>query len=180
MNREEAVAIAGRIGSGKTTLASILADRLQCPAASFGSYVHSVALQRGLDTADRASLQDLGEDLIGEGWHSFCRSVLTHAGYVSGAVVVDGVRHVAAITTIRELVAPTPCRLVAVGVRDERRAERLRRRGVTPEAAEAADAHAGESEVQQVIEHAEFVVHEEDDPSDAADKVLQWLSAHGS
>lgn len=180
MNREQAVAIAGRIGSGKTTLASVLADRLDCPVAGFGSYVRSVALQRGLDTADRASLQDLGEDLIGEGWQSFCRSVLNHGGYVSGAVVVDGIRHVAAITTIRELVAPTPCRLIAVGVRDENRAERLRLRGVTPEAVEAADAHAGESEVQQVIEHANFVVDEEDDPGDAADRVLRWLSAHGS
>lgn len=176
MNREEAVAIAGRIGSGKTTLASVLADRLQCPMASFGSYVRSVALQRGLDPADRAALQDLGEELIGEGWHSFCRSVLNHGGYVSGAVVVDGIRHVAAITTIRELVAPTPCRLVAVRARDESRAERLRLRGVTLQAAQAADAHVGESEVHQVIDHAEFVVDEQD-PSEAADRVLTWLSA---
>lgn len=179
MNREEAVAIVGRIGSGKTTLASILADRLQCPMASFGSYVRSVALQRGLDPADRAALQDLGEELIGEGWHSFCCSVLNHGGYVSGAVVVDGIRHVAAITTIRELVAPTPCGLVAVRARDESRAERLRRRGVTPEAAHAADAHVGESELHQVIEHAEFVVDEQD-PSEAADRVLTWLSADGT
>ena len=179
MNPEQAVAIAGRIGSGKTTLASILADRLQCPVASFGSYVRSVALQRGLDPADRSALQDLGEELIGEGWHSFCRSVLNHGGYVSGAVVVDGIRHVAAITTIRELVTPTPCRLVAVSVRDESRTERLRPRGVTPEAVQAADAHVGESEVNQVIEDAEFVVDEKD-PTEAADAVLRWLAVSGS
>ena len=179
MNREQAVAIAGRIGSGKTTLASILADRLQCPVASFGIYVRFVALQRGLDPADRAVLQDLGEELIGEGWHSFCRSVLDHGGYVSGAVVVDGIRHVAAITTIRELVAPTPCRLVAVRAQDAVRTERLRLRGVTPGAAQAADAHVGESEVHQVIDDAEFVVDDED-PTEAADAVLRWLGVSGS
>lgn len=180
MSREQAVAIAGRIGSGKTTLASILAGRLNCPMASFGSYVRSVALQWGLDPADRASLQDVGEDLIAtQGWHSFCRSVLDHGGYVSGAVVVDGIRHVAAIAAIRELVAPTPCRLVAVSVRDESRADRLRVRGITAEAAQAADAHTSESQVHQVIEGAEFVTHDED-PTEAADAVLRWLAASGT
>jgi dephospho-CoA kinase len=172
------VAVAGRIGSGKTTLASVLADRMECPRASFGDYVRFVAAERGLDCSDRTVLQDLGEELIGKGWNSFCRSVLDHARYEAGPVVIDGVRHISAIATIRELVAPTPCRLVAVRVPEKIRAARLHVRGVSYEVARASDGHPGESEVRRVIESADFIV-EGEEPDRAADAVLSWLQRNG-
>jgi len=73
------VAIAGRIASGKTTVAQELSVRVGCPYASFGAYVRVVAHRRGLNS-DRPALQQLGEQLIAEGWTQFVEGVVASAG----------------------------------------------------------------------------------------------------
>ena len=180
MSRDIAVGVAGRIGSGKTTLASELARRLGCPGASFGEYVRSIAQTRGLDSTDRSVLQDLGDELISDGWTPFAQAVLDHAGYTSGPVVIDGVRHPSAIDTLRPLLSPTNLVLIAVDVSDEERQSRLQNRGLESIDIGTADAHANESEVDSVIQAADFVVPVHMTVDEASAAVLRWISRDAS
>jgi dephospho-CoA kinase len=175
-----AVGVAGRIGSGKTTLASELASRIGCPRASFGEFVRSAAQARGLDSTDRTILQDLGDELIAGGWTSFVEAVLVQAGYSSGPVVIDGIRHRSAIETLRPLLEPTPLVVVAVDISDEERRERLRERGLESDDVDSADAHVNESEVDAVIGAADLVVPAHLSVDDACSTVLEWISRNAS
>ena len=96
-----ALAIAGGIASGKTSLAKALSERLAWPRASFGDCVREVAAEQGLGTL-RETLQAVGEALIAAGWDSFCRRTLCEGGWrPGGPVIVDGIRHVEAIDHLR-------------------------------------------------------------------------------
>ena len=171
-----AVGLSGRIGSGKTSLATALAERVRCPRASFGDYVRSVGAGRGLDAEDRSVLQDLGDELIAtQGWTPFCQSVLDQAGYASGSVVVDGIRHAQAAETMRVLLAPTPWRLVAIDSENEVRLSRLAARGVVGAGAHTADTHPNETQVGAVMDSADFVVSGDSTVEDAVNAIMTWL-----
>jgi cytidylate kinase len=139
----------GGIASGKTTLARAVGDRLSVPVASFGDFVRAAARDSGLPD-DRATLQQLGEKLIADlGWEDFCRRVLSAAGWAPGAaLIVDGVRHVAALENIRRVVTPTPVRLVFVVASREVRDRRAAVRGT--ELADA-DEHSTERDVHDAL-----------------------------
>jgi dephospho-CoA kinase len=171
-----AVGVAGPIGSGKTTLASELATRIDCPRASFGELVRSVAQTLGLNPTDRTVLQDLGDELIAEGWTSFVEAVLTQAGYSSGSVVIDGIRHRSAIETLRSMLEPTPLVIVAVDISDEERRERLHERGLESDDGTSADSHTNESEVDEVIRAADVLVPAHLTVDEACSIVLEWIS----
>ena len=172
---EVALGISGRIGSGKTSLAVVLAERLNCPRASFGDYVRTVATDRGLDASQRDVLQEVGDALIVAGWGAFCAAVLSGAGYSGGAVVVDGIRHADAAKTMQMLVDPSPWRLVAVESDDETRRSRLTGRGVDHAGSTQADAHPNEGEVASVMASADLVVSSDRTVAEAADAVMEWL-----
>lgn len=180
VTRDVAIGVAGRIGSGKTTLAGELASQLACPQASFGEFVRSVAQTRGLDSTDRTLLQDLGNELIAQGWAPFVEAVLRHAEYSSGLVVIDGIRHRTAIETLRSLLEPTPLVVVAVDISDEQRRNRLRERGLESYDVNSADSHANESEVDSVIRAADFVVSAQLTVDEACSTVLGWISSDAS
>lgn len=170
-----AIGVAGRIGSGKTTLARALAGKLQCPRASFGDYVLSVAVERGLDVTNRASLQELGDRLIARGWIEFCTAVLEHAHYTGGSVVVDGVRHPAAADTLAAIVRPVPWRLIALNIDSALRSRRLAERGIDPAAAMRMDAHPNESQVSAVFATADFTITGGASADQAAEIAYQWI-----
>ena len=172
-----ALGVSGRIGSGKSTLARSLANRLGCPLASFGEYVRSVAKERGQNPTDRAVLQELGEELIGRGWHEFCLAVLKMCDYREGSVVVDGVRHKGAVTALADIVKPVPWRLAAVVLDEERRRERLGGLGADPSAVVRADSHRNEVEVGLVMELADYRVSGLLPVEEAATEVLRELTA---
>jgi dephospho-CoA kinase len=139
-----------------------------------------VATIRGLDPADRTILQDLGDELIAEGWTFFVKAVLNQAGYSSGPVVIDGIRHRSAIETLRSLLEPTPLVVVAVDISEDERRERLRERGLESDDVNSADAHANESEVDVVIRVADLVVPAHLSVDDACSTVLEWISRNAS
>src|SRR5437870_2728091 len=101
------VAFAGRIASGKSAVSRAVAERYAVDRVSFGDAVRGEAARLGLGES-RATLQDLGEELIGAGWDAFC-SLVTDQVQWDGLrpLVVDGVRHLGAIDALRRRAAPS-------------------------------------------------------------------------
>ena len=99
------IVLSGQTGSGKTSLARELARKLDANFASFGSFVRSEAIRRGIEL-DRVSLQNLGQALIHElGPDEFVKEVLIHGqGNGSPITVLDGVRSVEIWRCVQKLV----------------------------------------------------------------------------
>lgn len=114
------IAFSGRKRSGKTTIARAVSERLGWCYASFGDYVRTEALKRGLDVNRIETLQDLGETLIGQGWSEFCKNVLTESSWTQAqGLVVDGIRHVEALRQIQCLTAPLSFTLIYVSTAED-------------------------------------------------------------
>src|SRR4051812_28967884 len=106
MKTPSAIGVAGRVGSGKSSLATLLGDQAGWPVVRFGDFLRDVAEGRGL-AADRPTLQRLGTEYIGRGWVPFCAQVLEAAGWRPGvSVIVDGIRHPEAVDALNQLLAP--------------------------------------------------------------------------
>jgi cytidylate kinase len=102
------IAIAGPIGSGKTTITTHLSARLGWPHAAYGDLIRSIATNRGL-TTDRATLQHIGTELIAAGWDALTRQILTQACWAPGEpLILDGLRHLGAAIALTKTVAPLP------------------------------------------------------------------------
>jgi hypothetical protein len=143
------IALSGRVGSGKHYIAEQLVVLLGYKYASFGRYVRHEALRRGRPL-QLTELQALGDELIGElGWPAFVKNTLDQARVEPGedAFVIDGVRHLDAYTTLKELVHPQPLILFFFDTTDERRHQRLRAEGVDAGQLEQIEQHDTEEDV---------------------------------
>ncbi len=173
---EIVVGIAGAIGSGKTELAHGLAAELDGFFASFGDFVRQQAKIRGLD-AERNTLQALGERLIADlGWEEFVR-VVTSGWNRKGTLIVDGVRHVHAVTALRRLASPG--RFVLLFVRADEDVRRLRLSEVRPaDARECKEVkqHSTEREVETDLRGiADVLVNGHAKPEDVLRETLAAL-----
>jgi len=147
------IGFAGSIASGKSTLSAAVARELGWVRASFGNSVRDEARQRGLDPVSREVLQALGAELIEAGWRQFCWSLLQRAGWHPGQnLVIDGVRHVKAVETLRSQVNPATFHLIYLDVPDGIREQRLYERGIgLQEQRQVIDWHSTEIEVQTAL-----------------------------
>jgi dephospho-CoA kinase len=156
------VGIAGKIASGKSTLARALAIRLGARRLGFGDYVRSIAQSRGLDPSDRAVLQTLGQDLATGDPAAFVSDILTFSNYVPGEdIIFDGIRHQAVWSEIESVAlrANDSAILVFLHMPEELRRLRLAARGVDRETADASDSHASEIDLEAHLrEAADFTV----------------------
>lgn len=121
------IVLSGQTGAGKTSLAKDLVQRLNANFASFGSFVRSEAIRRGIER-DRVSLQNLGQTLIDEyGPNEFVKEVLIHGqGNGSTTTVLDGVRSIEIWQSVQKLVAKSI--LIYLEVDENERIERLLKR----------------------------------------------------
>lgn len=150
------VALSGRMGSGKTTAAFLLACRLAWLHVSFGDYVRDIANLREVSPT-RRNLQEIGMQLTDGGMERFCREVLKHSGWRPGfSAVVDGIRHVSAVEAIRDLVRPTGVLHVHLEAPEGVRQDRLRRRGDSTFRIDGL--HPVEAEVSALLPRAADVV----------------------
>jgi dephospho-CoA kinase len=179
---EIVIAIAGHAKSGKTTLANALSIRMGFPIASFGDEVRNIAVERRLvepgSREERRVLMMLGEQLVAEELEGFCLRVLRSAGWEPGrSVIVEGVRHAAVVRELRELVQPTPCRLVLVDTPAHIRDQRFVEEGIGgPLVRAIMDAHSTEREVpEEVTLLADLVVDGSAPPDAMADLVLEHI-----
>ena len=135
------VAFAGRIASGKSAVSRAVAEHYAVDRVSFGDAVRSEAKRRGLGE-NRTTLQDLGDELVAEGWDAFCALVMGQVEWDGrSSLVVDGVRHLAAADALRLIAVPSSLVLAFIDTPWERRAGWLSERGVSGPAAVAADHH---------------------------------------
>ncbi len=154
-----AVAIAGRIGSGKTTLSKDLARALECARASFGDYVRCAVQERGL-LPTRENLQVVGTQILINDAQGFCSSVLSTCGWQPGKdLIIDGLRHLVTIPIIRRLVEPAAMKIVYISTPEQIRLQRLKDRG-EGDASNVAriESHSSEQELESVAQIADIVV----------------------
>jgi thymidylate kinase len=154
------VAVAGPIGSGKTTTAVLLARRLAWPQAGYGDTIRAIATERGLH-ASREVLQELGLDLISSGWDTLTRQVLQHARWVPGQpLILDGLRHLPAATALRTAVAPLPVIIIYLDLPAGIAAARARHRDhhTTRQPASESAPHATELSLPAVRDHAGLII----------------------
>jgi dephospho-CoA kinase len=179
--RPVAVAFAGAIGVGKTSVSIRVAETLRWSRASFGDYVRAVARERGLDASAREVLQPIGEELIARGWEDFCRAVLAQAAWTPGQpIVIDGIRHIRAVEILRELVAPMPLCLVLLEAGEQVRAARTKRRDDKVQdiatCDREADQHSTEVEVATRLPlMADRVVSAEGELDRIVENIVDWL-----
>jgi len=175
------VGLSGRLGSGKSSLASILAERFGWPKVAFGDYLRHLAEQRGLGV-DRQSLQYLGEEQIALGWDGFCLAVLNHFKWRPGqGLVVDGIRHITAVSTLNRLLCPQSVFLVHLAVDEEIRQNRLSRRDGIQGQWKKAEDHSTEADVKEALPRAANMIVDATLPVEVlADEVLDALEPMAS
>lgn len=174
-----ALAIAGGIASGKTSLAKALSEHLACPWTSFGDCVRTVAAEQGLDTS-RETLQAVGEALIGAGWDPFCRRTLGRCDWCPGGrVVIDGIRHVEAIRHLQAILYPVPLLLLFVQTDQSLRRKRLARRDdPAGHDLEQIESHPTEVDAAaRLADMAERVLDGSQPITQTVAEVVLWLSA---
>lgn len=159
--------LSGQMGSGKTTVARELVRKLNTNFASFGSFVRTIAISRGIGF-DRVSLQNLGQALIGEfGPDEFVKEVLI-SGQSTGSTitVLDGVRSVEIWHSVQKLASRSV--LVYLDIEEDERIRRLvKRDGLDTSSIQLAMQHSMERNIPELRIHADFVLH-----SNSIDKMV--------
>ena len=150
------LALAGDMGSGKSTVAEALAATHGFALRSFGEVVREEARSRGFDPTRRQVLQDLGQELftaIGAG--GLVDRVLIPA---SSQLVIDGVRHLEVLLELRARIPDLV--FVFLSAADESLDDRWTERGDEAERAESAR-HVVEAEVTDLRSMADYVIQTE-------------------
>jgi dephospho-CoA kinase len=173
-----AIAFAGKIGSGKTTISVAVANALACDRASFGDYVRHVVSSRGLELT-RDNLQRIGTEMLEADRPTFCRSVLEYSGWTGGnSIVIDGLRHSETIPLLSQLLSPVQLRIVYMDIDERTRLERLGvETEVHRETVALADAHSSEHQVTTVLRGRADLIVDSSWPIDRSVKyVLEWMA----
>lgn len=168
------ICFSSRIGAGKSTLSLSLANSLGWPHTSFGDYVRGVADQRDAGHS-REVLQQIGEELVSTNLEPFTRAVISRVAWQQGCVV-DGIRHMQVLHSLRKIVSPLQTFLVFIDLDESVRRQRLLDRGMTEQAIDAADQHETEAQVRSVIEaQAELHVNGFLEISGLVDQVRRFM-----
>jgi dephospho-CoA kinase len=168
---------AGSIASGKSTLSIEVALSLGWQRVSFGDYVRTIAQHQGLGES-REVLQTVGASLVNRGIEQFCSSVLGQANWRPGRpLIIDGIRHVEAVSVLRKLVLPSPLLVVFIAVNDKTRETRLIEKGLTQyEELRQIDAHSTEVQVQTLLQDmADLIVDSSRQIEQLAEEIVIWL-----
>jgi cytidylate kinase len=165
-------AFSGPSKSGKTTLGRRLARDLGLPFASFGDYVRKEAGRKGLSNPSSEQLQATGQLLARTDMRDFCKAVLEEARFVVGqGLIVDGVRHLSALSTLKALIPQQPVKLVYL---ESSLAERIERSSLSPDQLQRIDAHSVESEASAIKNAADFVLNTSPSEDDCFSLLRSW------
>ncbi|MGH3190031.1 MAG: AAA family ATPase [Streptosporangiaceae bacterium] len=169
------ICIGGAIASGKSTLAEALAGHLQNAAVrSFGDVVRKRASEEG-KPLDRATLQDVGLSLIGEGWPSFVDALLEDLPEPTDFLVVEGVRHREAVDEIASRQLSEKLLTVYLQVDHPVRSTRQQGRGEPS----LASAHPVESSLGEARAAADLIIDGSRPMQDIVSEVVHHLQLCG-
>lgn len=177
--RPALVAIAGPIGSGKTTTARLLSQHTGWPATSYGDAVRAAAAARGIP-GDRHQLQRIGAQLIARGWDAFTERVLDQVTWKPGdAVIVEGLRHAEAVAALRQITAPLPAFLFYLDLPAAECLARATTRDSKPNNSDAA--YPVERDLPVVRALADLIVPVHDrDPAAVTRQILAYVTERSS
>jgi len=168
------IAISGRTGAGKSTIARAVSTRLGWPRVSFGDYLREAARNQMMQES-RATLQELGESLVKQDAAGFTKALLSQVNFKSG-VVVDGVRHMEILRALQNLVAPLPVHLIYVETDEPVRIQRLIERGLTTDEIKTTDSHSTEIQVSGLLrQNAALRTRGDGETSKTVDMIMEWL-----
>lgn len=179
------IGIAGHAKSGKSTLAQALSDRLALPRVSFGTEIRKIAGERGEPVTDparateRAVLMRHGEHLVAHETEMLCRRVIAQANWRErGGVIIDGIRHVVVVETLRRILSPVSLFLILVDTSANEREQRFVDAGLGPLTRAVMDAHSTEREIpDEIALLADQVVDGAVDASVTVDAVVAAIEA---
>ncbi len=177
-----AVAFAGKVGSGKTTITRPLAEALGWPRTSFGDYVRKVVRERGIPVT-RHNLQVIGTQLLEADPRAFCSSVLSNCAWKAGQnLVIDGLRHTETVEVIRELVRPAALRIVLISTPEATRTQRLKNRGEgSVHTIASIDTHSSEQQITSVLGNLADLVIDGAKPTEmVVAELVQWIGSQSS
>jgi dephospho-CoA kinase len=168
------IGFSGKIGSGKSTLSTTVAEDLRFLYSSFGSYVRKVATTRNIPFT-RINLQDLGQELLSRNIHDFCIGVLNDANWSIGkSIVIDGIRHIEVIHELNRIVSPDSVKLVYLDISDE--AIRKSRISNRESDITSSDKHTTENQIQDnsLMQTADLVVNSEKPIDVLCSEIVSW------
>lgn len=154
------IGIAGKIGSGKSTLSKYAAAKLGWKYSGFGNVVRHYASLKNIEPT-RLNLQNLGQHMVETDIIGFCRHVLQMATWQkTQGLIVDGIRHTDVASSLKNLVSPDDFKLVFLEIADKLRSNRL---NTTSHEIAEVDTHISEQQVlnYEVKEMADLVVDAE-------------------
>lgn len=102
MKLKSIITISGRISSGKSYAAKLIAKQFGFPIASFGSYLKYYCEKNNLQT-DRETLQNLGDNFIQTNPQLFLNNVIAYSIGKSNSIIIEGVRHKIIFDTVKHL-----------------------------------------------------------------------------
>lgn len=170
---------AAPIEGGKTTISTLVAERLHAPRVSFGGYLRRLAQEKGLEVT-RETLQDLGNKLVSEDVRTFCVDVLKQQPWRPGVpLVVDGVRHVEVLAALEEILAPAPEYLIYINVDRTTQVKRLQYDELRhKKTLEELEQHPTEQQVRSALpDRASLVLDGTERPEDLTQKVIEFLAS---
>ena len=170
---------AGKIGSGKTTVTTALAQCLNWRRVGFGDYLRWEVARRGGDPEGRVELQDLGRSLVESDPRALCEAVLRMGRFCPGDdLLVDGIRHAAAYRALVDIVSPSrPC-LFYLHAHGEVR--RLRATGRGEAASTSVGSHPVEAELTAtILDMADVVVDAGEPLGDVICRCVDGLRTRG-
>jgi adenylate kinase family enzyme len=173
------LSFAAPIEAGKTTVSTRVATHLAAPRVSFGGYLRRVAHQRGLEIT-RETLQDLGDELVSDDVRGFCEEVLKEEPWQEGRpLIVDGVRHVEVLDTLRDIVAPAEAYLIYIQVDRTIQRKRLAQDELRHEKPlEELEQHPTEVQVRSKLpDRAALILDGTQAPEELTQKVIEFFES---
>ena len=114
------------------------------------------------------------------GWVEFCKTVLDDVDWKYGeGLVIDGIRHFEAISTLKNLVYPTPIYLIHISIENDERYKRLEARGsLNNENFSIFDKDETEAQVIEILpSHADLIINGTLSSEVLVSEVTRWLNS---
>lgn len=124
------ICIAGKVGAGKTTVASFLQESYQCQRCSVSDFLKDELRQRGITEMSRSNLQNLGEEYIRSGWNHFCHDFINFIRWdKKHPLIIDGIRHTEFLRALSFWVYPIPICCIYLSADTKTISENILKRG---------------------------------------------------